>query len=986
MINSGTIESTSTYAMYILDNTIGGDLGNSGLIDAGMGGDSYGLYIEDTTIGGDVFNSGTIRIGDYYGIYLYSSDVGGDFVNSGLIHMQDTTSYGQVQLYSSDITGNLTNSGTILAAGYYGLYLYETSIGGDFTNSGLIDNSVGQGVQIYSSDIAGNFTNSGTIIAETKYGLYLYGSDIGGNFTNSGLIDNTTSSGSGVFIRDSDIDGNFINSGTILADGPYGIYLYGSTIGGNFTNSGLIDNTDGYGVFVRNMDVGGNFTNSGTIFAEGEGIYLYGSTVDGSFITGSLIDATKEAVHIHDSTIGGSVTNNGTLIAGDDGLKIDSSSLIKGSVVNNGTIMADEDGLDIDESTTIEGSVVNNGTIMAGEEGFDIDSSTTIEGSLTNNGWIMASEEAFEISSSTIEGGIFNHGTITTTKTKVIDVDDMNALTTITNTGFIGGAVFFDDNILNLAGTSGRITGDTDGNVGSVVNVLGEFTTEGDFDVDIFNVAASGWLKVGSNITPTSGVNNLGVVAGLPGSVATITGNYTQTGAGALGAVLNSASSYSQLMVTGTADLSANDAVTVFVNALLTPGQVFDDILTAGTLMFGSDATDDSVLWKFSALKDGNTIDLVTERDALLSNLASPYAAEVGQVLDELLDSGQFSAEIRTILLQIAALNTAAEVTNAVDQLVSVLVGQGAFAAAQAVNQISDIVGNQIAAQNGLSAGDPMFREGHWWIKPFGGFGDHDVRNGVPGFDLQSYGIAVGADVKPNDNLLVGAAFAWSEAEIEADTISRNELDIQTFQIALYGSYNLDARNYIDAHAIVGWNDNESRRDVTIGTFTSTASADYDSFFTRIYAGLGRKYAVNDQFTVSPVISIRCTYIDEDGYTETGAPIALAVGSNDEDSLVLGLDGVGRYTFGAGNAYSITARAGVGYDAIMDRSLVSSTFVGGGSTFATRGAEPDEFVYHASFGLHSDPGAQTSVSIEYDFEGRQDFDVHGFSATVRWLF
>ena len=441
-------------------------------------------------------------------------------------------------------------------------------------------------------------------------------------------------------------------------------------------------------------------------------------------------------------------------------------------------------------------------------------------------------------------------------------------------------------------------------------------------------------------------------------------------------------------MVTGTADLSANDTVTVFVNALLTPGQAFDDILTAGTLTSGTSltATDDSVLWKFTALPDGNTVDLVTARDAFLANLASDYAADAGRVLDELLDSGQFSEEIRTILLQIAALDTAAEVTNAVDQLVTVLVGQGAFAATQAVNHISDIVSNQIDGQRGLSAGDPMFTDGHWWIKPFGGFGDHDVRGGVPGFNLHSYGIAAGIDVKPNDNLLVGGAFAWSEAEIDADTIGKNELDIQSYQFVLYGSYDLDARNYIDAHAIVGWNDNESRRDVTIGAFTSTARADYDSVFTRIYAGLGRKYAVSDQLTLSPLLNIRYTYIDEDGYTESGAPIALTVASNDEDSLIFGLDGVARYTFGPKSTYSMTAQAGVGYDAIMDRTLVSSTFVGGGSTFATRGAEPDEFVYHASFSLNSDTTENVSVNIQYAFEGQQDFDVHGFSATLRIRF
>ena len=904
----------------------------------------------------------------------------------------------------STIDGGMTNSGTITASGV-GIRLSDSTINGGMSNSGTIT-AGSEGIRIKRSTISGGMTNSGTITA-TKEGIFITKLTLNGDFTNSGTI---AAGSTGIRLKNSTINGDFTNSGTIFADGE-GIYLYGTTVDGSFITGSLIDATDD-AVHIHDSTIGGDLINNGTIISDSAGFDIDSSSlIKGSVVNSGLIMADEEGFDINTATIEGSITNSGTIISDDDdGIEIDDST-IKGSLVNSGLIMADDEGFDIDD-TTIEGSLTNSGLIRSTEEGIDIDDSTikgslinsgtidatkddgitirssTIEGSLTNSGTITGTKIGLLVTKSEISGGIINSGTIGATMSEALVVDDMDEVTTITNTGLLDGAVRFDDNILNLAGTSGRITGIVTGTAGSIVNVRGTFTTEADFNVDNFIVAPTGWLQVANNITPMSGtVSNLGVLAAKPGTMGTITGGYTQTGAGALGAVLNN-SNYSQLMVTGTADLSANDAVTVFVNALLVPGQEFDDILTAGTLTSGTSltTTDDSVLWKFTALPDGNTVDLVAARDAFLANLASPYATEVGQALDALLDSGQFSAEMRTLLSQIAALDTAAEVTNAVDQLVSVLVGQGAFAAAQAVNQISAIVGSQIDGQRGLSAGDPMFREGHWWIKPFGGFGDHDVRKGVPGFDLFSYGIAAGADVKPNDNLFVGAAFAWSEAEIEADTISQNELDIQTYQLALYGSYDLDARNYIDAHAIVGWNDNESRRDVTIGAFKSTASADYDSFFTRIYAGLGRKYAVNDQFTVSPVINIRYTYIDEDGYTETGAPIALAVGSNDTDSLVLGLDGVGHYTFGPGNAYSITARAGVGYDAITDRTLVSSNFVAGGGTFATRDAEPDEFVYHASFGLNSAAGTTTSVSIEYEFEGRQDFDVHGFSATVRWRF
>ena len=407
---------------------------------------------------------------------------------------------------------------------------------------------------------------------------------------------------------------------------------------------------------------------------------------------------------------------------------------------------------------------------------------------------------------------------------------------------------------------------------------------------------------------------------------------------------------------------------------MLAVGDEFNDILTAGTLTTGGalNTTDDSLFYDFTAVKDGNTIDITTERGLLVADAVAdanlPYAEGVAVALDELLSAGGAGGGIDPVLLALGNLGSADEVAQAVAQLVPALAGQGAQQSQQVANMFSNVVGNRISGQRGLSAGDEMYQEGHLWIKPFGGYAEGNLRSGVPGFDVDTFGIAIGGDIQHNDKLLLGAGFAWSDSEIDGKTINTNELDVESYQLVLYGNYDINATDFVESYAIVGFNDNESRRDIAFGGLTSTARADYDSIFARIYAGLGRGYRTSEQFTFTPLVTLRYTHIDQDAYTEVGAGVLnLSVNSNKEDSLIVGLDGVGTYTFGSEGTYAVSLRGGIGYDALTDRTLVSSTLAGGGGVFATQGAEPDEFVYRGGFGIKATPKDMMSVRFDYAF-------------------
>ena len=204
-------------------------------------------------------------------------------------------------------------------------------------------------------------------------------------------------------------------------------------------------------------------------------------------------------------------------------------------------------------------------------------------------------------------------------------------------------------------------------------------------------------------------------------------------------------------------------------------------------------------------------------------------------------------------------------------------------------------------------------------------------------------------------------------------------------QNVVYGDYDLNETDFVESYAVAGWNDNQTRRQLSVGGLTRQARGDYNSFFTRIYTGLGRHYHTSDSWTCAPVVNIRYTYIDEDSYTEKGAgSLNLAVDDNDADSLILGLDGVATYRFGDNQGYTLKLRTGIGFDVLTDETVVTSTFAGGGGAFTTTGAEPDEFTYGAGVGFKAAPTDRLSVHLDYEFEGRSDYQSHGGSLNLRW--
>jgi hypothetical protein len=77
---------------------------------------------------------------------------------------------------------------------------------------------------------------------------------------------------------------------------------------------------------------------------------------------------------------------------------------------------------------------------------------------------------------------------------------------------------------------------------------------------------------------------------------------------------------------------------------------------------------------------------------------------------------------------------------------------------------------------------------------------------------------------------------------------------------------------------------------------------------------------------------------------------------------------------------------GVGYDVLNEKNSLTTSFVGGGATFTTKGLDPSPWIARGGLGLAVNATETVEISARYDVESRSDFINQTASAKVRWAF
>lgn len=751
---------------------------------------------------------------------------------------------------------------------------------------------------------------------------------------------------------------------TISGNESYSCYLYGNdsltvSESGNITtaNESAVFSDSGFGS-ISNAGIIRN--TSGTYYLDGSGIYLQasgssisnlaGATIEGSFV-GITLDGLMQTVTLDSLDNAGTITGGiGILATGD--VDID-------TIVNSGTISGigiDGVGIGIDTGTTID-SVSNSGTI---------------------NGTLVG----IQVYDSAI-GSIDNSGTISGTQYAISDLS------------------FSGISAINITGNTARLVGDVDaGNSLFTLRSGAVFSSENAIAVDRFVIENSATLKMGAGLSTSgtmddgivafTGFSNAGTLSLAAGVTGTIYGDYDQASSGALKIGVADDNAYGKLVVDGTATLLSNAKIMVDVS---NPGYSFtastlNDVLSANNLI--SDGTfavsDNSLLFNFGAVKDGNTVDLTLAKaesagvlDSVINTGNNP-AQEAAQVLDNALavdPTGELASNF-------IGLTSEQEVSNAVTSTLPTVAGSASNATSSTLAGLNRVIQAHQDSNRGLSSGDAL-SNGDLWIKTFGSWAEQNERSGISGYDANTKGLAIGADAAVSETTRLGLAFAYAQTDLDSDSrVAPQSAQIDTFQLIGYGSYALSSDIELNFQLDAGQNRNESKRHMPFAD--ATAHADYNGYNVHAGIGIGHNMHLSEQLTFVPSARADYTWIGTDSYHEKGAgALDLDVDSNDTEELLLSIDG--KLNYALSEATLLSANLGAGYDVIDEDGTITSTYAGApGAAFRTQGLDLEPWLARAGLGLTHTLSGGTEVSLRYDAEARSDFTNQGASVKARWAF
>ncbi|GLQ07232.1 autotransporter family protein [Sneathiella chinensis] len=762
-------------------------------------------------------------------------------------------------------------------------------------------------------------------------------------------------------------------------------------------------------ILVSTNDGARQIDNYGRIEGPVHGIIIDRAVFDGdinNWETG-VISTGLRAVDIQDSTLNGNLNNAGLIESGISAIHLE-ESILTGSINNSGTLRVyeDEDPSLFIGHSQVKGDIVNSGTI-SGPIGIMMNGISVVEGDIINSGTIDGEEVGVGIApESELRGRLINSGTI----------KGMAALY------FIGGMPGLDLETapIDIVGTDARLVGlvaapgsdftlksgahFTLENHHSVASVLVEegatFVLSEVADNPILDDPLSSvylGMKNGDDVTTKNGFTNAGTVYIPAGQVVTLNSDYVQTGVLRIGA--DSKTNYGRLVVLKSANLGQTMKIDVDVTTgnSLSVGEGLADILVADGGITGANSfavTDNSTLFNFAAVKDGNSIDLTVQKgltaEEAANNQDNTPGANAARLLDNLIADFMAtgttgSPEMDQVLNTFGSMTTEKEVSDAIRQVLPLLTGGQSQATGGAIRKTGRIIQARQEGQLGHSSGDSPISSEHAWVKPFGSWTDQSDRNGVSGFSANSYGLALGADAAINDRSRMGVAFSYANSNVDGNsTVARQKSDVDSYQLAVYGSYSLTDATQINLQADAGLHDNEGSRQIAF--MGQAAKADYNSWSGHVGGGLTHRLDVAEGTTFTPGIRADYTHIYDQSYRESGAgALNLHVDSNHTQELLLTAEGkvVHRLT----DRVSLTANAGVSYDLINDQASITSAFAGAPSaSFTTEGLDPSPWIGHGGLGVEAKLTDTMTLSVNYDIELREDFNNQSASAKLRWAF
>jgi outer membrane autotransporter protein len=844
--------------------------------------------------GGLLFLTGPQTITDNGAIVFqgsFNQFLAANVVGSGKLVIDIT---GTLSLLSSN---NTYNGATILTAGT----LQVNSTGALSLNSAFTVNSI-LDLNGFDSTI-GSLSGTGSVINGEPSGspspspvgpaTLTVGND-NSNSTFSGVIED----GTGV------LQLTKIGAGTLTLTGA-NTYSGGTTVSAGTLQLGNGGTTG---------SIVGNVVDDGILAFNRSDVFTFGGVISG---TGSVrqIGSGTTVLTGANSYTGGTTIADGTLQLGSGG----TSGSISGNVIDNGRLAFNRSDVltfsgaisgtggvtQIGPGTTIlagnnsyaGATTIASGTIQAGSaNGLSQNSAFTVNSILDLNGFSNT------IGSLSGTGTVLNNGTTSATLTAGASNGDSTFSGVLADGTSVLQLVKSGSGALTLTG-SNTYTGATTVNGGSLI-------VDGSIASVQALVKANGLLGgrglIGGNVT------NSGIVSpgDSPGTL-TVSGNYSQSSTGTLRIEIAGlgVGQHDLLAVGGHATLGGTLQLIRLGAFQLQPGDKITFLTASGGVSgnFSTIQNDFATIVKTQVIISPNAVVLEGTQGSFAAAACNSNTAAVGQALDNAVGDPRATALINFLNGQPINQLCSDFTLIAPEQLTSVFNIAVSFANVQTANlerRTDEIRGGSTGFSSsgftmngngpGFSAGlgGPTGAEGksgpsvvtpipenRWgiFVTGLGEFTHVDSTDIARGFDVQTGGFTVGVDYRIGSNFAVGLISGY--AHTNADLANGGDLDANSAKFGLYGTA-FSGPLYLDTAITGGWSGYDTRRSALLGTASgSTDGADLNFL---VNAGYDWK---KGGLTIGPTASFQYTYVNFNGFTETGSLAPLTLSDQHVDSI-----------------------------------------------------------------------------------------------------
>lgn len=1014
--NAGTIRSTTSGIAVDFVGAMTGSLTNTGTILSTTTGNA--IHVGGAQTGGITNGSASVSsalLNSTGGVALnVAGNVSLGIDNYGSITETSGTAVDLAAAQTTATTGSFDNKsgGRVSAATGVGIDIGADVIAG-VINAGTVSvTTSGSAIQVTgamtNSTVGGSIQNSGSISAVGGIAInvdaHIANSATAGSggIVNTGTISSTSGNFAAIDIANS-VNGDITNTGGMIsAAGSVAAILDQGTTQGHISNTGTIKGTGTGGAIniVTNLDYAagddGDITNTGGLITAGtsaaaDTIILGTAGIDGTLTNTGTISATATGAI---SAISGGFVVDGTGAA--NGVMINNSGLITAAGTGDTIALGDIDAV---------GTIINTGTISNTSTGKVLDLSGESASGIT----LTQTAGAITAGSATtgaIEGGggadTFNwHGG---TVTGTIDLgsetaDTINIGNEATDSITTGGAIS-GTSVLNVdfgtfsIGHTVTLTNATEADENFELDSATTTSVTASVAITAADVDVGGTLKVADAKTLTLGADT--------------TGNVDVAAAGVLKFVVNNdgtSNTFGKIdnQTTGTNDftfatatssqkqiyIDVTGATKMVVAGTLTDVIKSDAININGTALSSSNYTsigcDDNsyvLTCALSSTSDATGLDVVlTRTNAYNTASATGHISAVGAALESIANSGNNALD--TIVAALDAKTTAAAVAESLETLTPKVDGSNIVAVSNATNQAIGTASDRLASlrlgNSGIATGS-AFQNSAVWLQGFGSSADQGDRKGVRGYQSDTYGFALGADTQIADKSRLGISFTYGNSDVDS---FRGTNEIDSYQGTVYGDYD-EGEWYLEGLLAVSFNDFETTRTLFD---SSIARADSDGISYSGKIGGGYRVPLEGGLNVTPVASLQYTFIDNDGYTETGSNANLTVDPDDTNILESGLGIKLDYPIvDGGITYVPQLKAQWLYDFIGDNAETTSRFTSSTVSFVSKGADPAQHTFNFGAGLDIHAQNNVTVSLDYDLNEKADYSSHAGSIKARFAF